>query len=249
LLVIDEAHWLFDPRPRMVRRPELVDWINTDLNNQGVHVALICTPQLMQSANQAVEQTGWNFWQFRRRAEYVALPDANTAPDLESVARALAPGISAAGIDLMVGYAQISKRDISGLGDIAEESRLLASAAGRQHPTASDVQRAIDELLKSDKAFAVRLHVDRQGRRTNPRRQGVPACQWAGADEGANVSAEPSRNTGGSAAPAKRFDAEAEELAIEDLDRGEAENRAGLVLPLGGKSGSRRQTQPVYLPE
>ena len=36
MVVFDEAHFFFDLRPRMYARPELVDWIDTALCNNGV---------------------------------------------------------------------------------------------------------------------------------------------------------------------------------------------------------------------
>lgn len=48
---------------------------------------------------------------------------------------------------------------MSGLGDVAEEARLLAQADGRETITFEDVERAIKEqLLPSDAAFEERLN-------------------------------------------------------------------------------------------
>lgn len=198
LLVIDEAHWLFDPRPRMSSRPALVDWINTDLYNHGVRVALICTPQFMQSANQAVRQVGWNIRQFIRRTEYALLPEKNTKADLEAAARHLAPKLSAEGIKLMVGYALLSKRDMSGLGDVIEEARLGARADDRDAITFADVERAINgTLIPSDKAFAERVEINRASNRQRGPRSTEPAGDLLPDEE---ITATPLRSPGRDAA-------------------------------------------------
>ena len=73
------------------------------------------------------------------------------------------PGISRAGIKLAIGYAKMSlkgapSRDVSGLGDVALEARLLAEQSGRQTATFEDVDRAINEhLVPSDTGFAERM--------------------------------------------------------------------------------------------
>lgn len=176
MLVFDEAHFMFDPRPRMCSRPALVDWVDTSLCNYNVPVALVTTPQFLDHALQAKQQTGWNYRQFRRRVKRcIQLPEWSTDSDLESVARCVLPGINRAGIKLAVGYAKLSKRDLSALGDVALEAKLLAEADGRTEITFADVERAINEqLIPSDKVFAVTL--DRPARNSRQRR-GTLAAQ------------------------------------------------------------------------
>jgi hypothetical protein len=164
MLVFDEAHFLFNQSPRIYARPELVDWIDTALCNHDVPVALITTPQFINCVKRAEVQVGWNWRQFRRRVRrWVQLPEWNTDNDLEAVAQKIMPGISRAGIKLAIGYAKISmqgapSRDISGLGDVATEARLLAEQAGRTTIIFEDVERAINEyLLPSDTGFAARM--------------------------------------------------------------------------------------------
>ncbi len=164
MLVLDEFHFAFPGGPRVSSRPEIIDWIDTALCNQRVPVGCITTPQIITCVKRAEAQAGWNWRQFRRRVgRWVPLPDLNTKPDLEAVAQSLMPGISRAGIKLAVGYAQLSlhgapSRDVSGLGDVATEARLLAENDGRAGVTFEDVDRAITEhLVPSDTAFAARM--------------------------------------------------------------------------------------------
>lgn len=164
MLVLDEFHFAFPQGARLSSRPEIIDWIDTALCNQGVPVGCVTTPQIITCVKRAEAQAGWNWRQFRRRVgRWVLLPEWNIKSDLEAVAQRLLPGISRAGIKLAVGYAQLSlngapSRDVSGLGDVATEAGLLAENAGRQVVSFEDVDRAITEyLVPSDTAFASRM--------------------------------------------------------------------------------------------
>ena len=171
MMVIDEAHFAFPQSQRIYSRPEIIDWIDTALCNQDVPVALITTPQFINCVKRAETQVGWNWRQFRRRVKrWVQLPQWNTEADLEAVARKVLPGISRSGIKLAVGYARLSlhgspSRDISGLGDVATEARILAEADGRDSVTFEDVERAInDHLMPSDTTFAERMAAPIKGK-------------------------------------------------------------------------------------
>ena len=163
MLVIDEFHFAFPFGPRISSRPEIIDWIDTALCNQGVAVGCVTTPQIITCVRRAEAQAGWNWRQFRRRvARWAVLPEWTAKSDLEAIAQKQMPGLSRAGIKLAVGYAQVSlqgvpSRDVSGLGDVATEARLLAENAGRDVVTFDDVKRATDDLLSSDTAFASRM--------------------------------------------------------------------------------------------
>jgi len=173
MLVFDEAHYLFSQGSRIYARPELVDWIATALCNHDVPVGLVTTPQFIKYVKRAEHDVGWNWRQFRRRVpRWVQLAEWNTDFDLEAAARKIMPGISRAGIKLAIGYAKMSlkgapSRDISGLGDVATEAKLLAEQSGRQTATFEDVERAINEhLVPSDTGFAERMaEPEKRGRR------------------------------------------------------------------------------------
>jgi len=66
-LVVDEAHFAFQRVKQMTVAPEIIDWIDTALVNQGVGVALVTTPQFLERIAQASVQVGWNDGQFKRR--------------------------------------------------------------------------------------------------------------------------------------------------------------------------------------
>ncbi len=86
MLVIDEAHYLFPQHQRSSSNPELVDWVNTALVNQGVPVVLVCTDQFVKLKSRIEKQTGWTSEQLEHRVKrYVKLPQIATREDLQAV--------------------------------------------------------------------------------------------------------------------------------------------------------------------
>ena len=156
MLIIDEAHHCFNQGPRMYTRPEMLDWIDTALCNPPLPVALITTPQFLICMERAAGQVGWNYRQFRRRCKrYVTLAPKNSHEDIEAVARKLLPGADRATIKQMMAYEALSKRDLSAVGDVAREAKLLAEEDGAHQVTFEHVKRAIHEvLLVSDVPWA-----------------------------------------------------------------------------------------------
>ncbi len=90
MLVIDEAHFVFNQSRRMYTRPELVDWIDTAICNHGIPIALVTTPQFIVCMTRAADQVEWNYRQFRRRVKrWNKLPDHNTKQDIMAVAKSV----------------------------------------------------------------------------------------------------------------------------------------------------------------
>ncbi len=170
LLVVDEAHFAFSGKTRMSARPEMLDWIDTALVNSALPIALITTPQFLSCMEQAARQTGWNYRQFRRRCKrYVRLAERNSPEDIERVARKLLPAADGATVKAVLGYEALTKRDLSAVGDVAREAKLLADREGAKHVAFKHVRAAIHEvLLASDQPWAEmerRIERGRGGRR------------------------------------------------------------------------------------
>ena len=175
MIVVDEAHFLFNQSRRMYIRPELVDWIDTAVCNRGIPIALVTTPQFIVCMTRAADQVEWNFRQFRRRVKrWKKLPAVNTDADIKSVARHVFPKANEQMISLIVGYALLSKRDLSAVGDVADEVRAMLGTDDLSKATQQHIHRAIHEfLLPSDKTFlegmaAARSMVKKSGRRPAP---------------------------------------------------------------------------------
>jgi hypothetical protein len=154
--VVDESHFAFSQGPRMRTRPEMLDWIDTALCNPPLPVALISTPQFLICMERAAGQVGWNYRQFRRRCKrYVRLAQKNTPEDIEAVARHLLPGADKATIKQVMAYEALSKRDLSAVGDVVREAKLLAEEDGARKVTFEHVKRAMHEVLfVSDQPWA-----------------------------------------------------------------------------------------------
>jgi hypothetical protein len=175
MLVMDEAHFVFNQSRRMYSRPELVDWIDTAICNRGVPIALVTTPQFIVCMTRAADQVEWNYRQFRRRVKrWVKLPATNTEEDIKAVARSVFKKADAKTIAKIVGYALLSKRDLSAVGDVASEVRAMLGTDDLIGVTADHVHRAIyDFLLPSDQTFLEGMEAARQtGRKSfhKPRR-------------------------------------------------------------------------------
>jgi hypothetical protein len=170
--VIDEAHFFFNQGPRMYARPEMLDWIDTALCNPPLSVALITTPQFLICMERAAGQVEWNYRQFRRRCKrYTRLPQKNSPEDIEAVALKLLPGADRATIKQIVAYEALSKRDLSAVGDVVREAKLLAEEDGARRVTYEHVKRAIREvLIVSDMPWAEmekRLQHQKVGRKVS----------------------------------------------------------------------------------
>jgi hypothetical protein len=172
MIIFDEAHHLWPKALRVASAPELIDWINTALVNQGVPVALVCTDQFARLKERCEKQTGWTSEQLLHRIKrYQKLPPAPTEEDLTAVTRALLPmswnanesawiyssarrNPDANAVQMIVGYALISRLPLAAVRDAIDEARDLARKAQRDFVTGADVQSAIMEhQVPSDTAM------------------------------------------------------------------------------------------------
>ena len=183
MLVLNNFQFAFPQGTRISSPPEIVNWIVSKLRDNNVPVACLATPQIFTCLKRAETQAGFNSTEFQQSVRCVTLPDCNTQADLVAVAQNQMPGLSRAGVNLAVGYAQLSlhgapSRDISGLGDVATQARLLAEKAGRDYVTFEDVDRAIkDYVMPSDTAFASRMAPVPARKRSGQRATGQPFQQ------------------------------------------------------------------------
>ncbi len=172
MLVVDEAHFLFNQSRRMYSLPELVDWIDTAICNHGIPIALVTTPQFITCMTRAADQVGWNYRQFRRRVKrWIKLPEKNTEQDIRAVARNVFKKADAGMINQITAYVLLSTRDLSAIGDVADEVRAMLGSDDLSMAKLEHVTRAIHEFqLPSDKAFLEGMAVARStGRKTIPK--------------------------------------------------------------------------------
>lgn len=169
MLVIDEAHFVFSQSRRVSSRPELVDWIDTAICNRDLPIALATTPQFLVCMTRAADQVEWNYKQFRRRVKrWIRLPDRNSENDIKGVAQNVFKTANQKVLSLVAGYALLSKRDLSAVGDVADEVRALLGSEDLKRATERHVHQAIHEyLVPSDKSF---LEGMENARNMKPRR-------------------------------------------------------------------------------
>ena len=194
MLVIDEAHFAFNQTRQMTARPELIDWIDTALCNDDLHhkgrvpVALVTTPQFMACMARAKIQVEWNYNQFRRRVKrWITLPARNSEADIAAVARKVFKGTCEAAIKKIVGYALLSKRDLSAVGDVATEISAMLGTEDLSKVSLEHVSRAIEDfLIPSDLAFKVAL-TEAEAKQRPSRRKPAPALPTAVVGDAADL--------------------------------------------------------------
>ena len=176
MLVIDEAHFLFNQSQSTKARPELIDWLDTAVANRKLPVALCTTPQFMDCMARAAYQVHWNYNQFRRRVKrWLPLPEENTEADILGVASKVFSGASSPVIKKVASYVLASGRDLSALGDVATELREALGHSDFSKVTFKLVGQVIREnLFPSDTAFASEMEQARQRIRKG-RKQSLPA--------------------------------------------------------------------------
>ena len=156
MLIIDEAHFLASVGETGRKKPRLIDWIDTGLCNNRIPVTLVATHQFSKQLSAAGKDAGYNLGQFKRRCfRFVSLPDDVSKADLKKVARKLAPSLSPAGIQALVGYAASNHQPLSVMRYAIEEARLLAEQAQRAAFDDTDLIEAIEQYrLPSDRSLA-----------------------------------------------------------------------------------------------
>lgn len=156
ILILDEAHHAL-PERHKGGRPPLIDWIDCDLCNADVPVALVSTPQFGPQLSEFEDRTTWNAGQFRRRfsGRWTRLADKTDEKDLAALAQQALPGVGKKGIQLAVGYAGTFGRDVSGLFDLVRDAERRARKAGEPIVTYQHLREAFElDRVPSENAMA-----------------------------------------------------------------------------------------------
>jgi hypothetical protein len=170
LLIIDEAHYLWPKNKRANSAPELIDWVDTELVNNGVPVVLFCTDQFAKKKAQVEKNTGWNSDQMMHRTwVYHTLPERPREKDLRDVARLLlshrfegedeiwvydaAIQPHSKGVELATLYASSNLLPLGSLRSLVDHARNIASADGREVVGLRDIQQAKQAQHTSDVAI------------------------------------------------------------------------------------------------
>jgi hypothetical protein len=218
VLVIDEAHYLISERVQK-GRPRMIDFIDADLCNHGVSVALVSTPQFGFQLAQFETHTKWNARQFKRRfsARWCQIEGGTTADHLLALAKKFLPDVGEKGIKVAAKYAEAFTRDaielpgrhekisvdVSGLFDLVRDAQRRARKAGRNEPNFQDLRDAYEkDRLPTENAMAAAFTIPR-------------VTKAAPAGRGAALALRPSgRITAPAPVPAGR----AESLTLQPLE-------------------------------
>ena len=155
VLIIDEAHHLL-PRVDLNTAPWFVNFINCDLCNAGVAVALVTTPQFGKRMAAYEARTDYNLGQFVRRFArgFHALPEKTTEADLLELATRFLPKVGRKGYDIALGYAGAFDRDVSGLFDLVRDAESRCRLDGRNQVSYQDLCAALtQDRLPADNAI------------------------------------------------------------------------------------------------
>jgi len=176
-LVLDEAHYLWQPSIRPTSKPDRVNWLLVELVNFEVPVALVTTPQFYHSQRQVERATGWSSEQFLGRIGHVErLPERLEWDDLLAVAKAALPEATAKVARGLAAYAESSARHLASIEAIAKRARYLAARAGRSGVVDEDVAKAMKgSVIPSDSALANALEESLPGDRRTARKGRITA--------------------------------------------------------------------------
>jgi len=185
VLILDEAHFVL-PKETKRGRPELIDWIDTELCNAGVAVALITTPQFGAQLSAFENFSTWNGRQFRRRfaSGWRQLEQDTERGHLEALAKKFLPAAGDKGVKLAVTYAESFTRDVvkfrpneegiklsadvSGMFDLVRDAQKRARRAGRSEASLQDVRDAYQlDRLPAENAMAAAFAGPIRTRRTS----------------------------------------------------------------------------------
>jgi hypothetical protein len=212
MLVIDEAHFLWPQAPRVYTNPELVDWVDTALINNGIPVALICTDQFAKHKARVEKQIGWTSDQFIHRvSRFITLPQKLTREDLCHVARNLLAmrwstedekwvpdsraTFRAEAINAAVVYAQGTALPLPAIRSIVEDARFTAREKNRDRIALPDLKSAILAQTTSDTSLRLSFDDAREPSSSSRRRRGTTARPVPPARQMSNFStASPTRS-------------------------------------------------------
>jgi hypothetical protein len=174
MLIIDEAHRLFQMTQRIFSHPELVNWVYTCWD-QKIPVALLVTPQFVTRMDRVEDQTDWRSGQFKRRVElWTKLPQKLSEMELHAVALKIAPSYTQTMRDELVDFALPSRRQIDAMRRAMSAGEFIAEENGRNAPTHRDLLAGIEEAQATDQATTTPLDKKRQMNAPTGTRRGRP---------------------------------------------------------------------------
>lgn len=145
MLIFDEAHWLLPQNYTARTVPFRLNYVRSQILESGCPVALINTPQFLDTAARRFEKvTGWNVAQWRGRLmREVQLPTELSNDDMLAVVKIHFPSLRESFARRIVAAALISESFLFAVEKIARNARAEARKAGRAQIEAADIDAGI----------------------------------------------------------------------------------------------------------
>jgi hypothetical protein len=143
--VFDEAAWLLPQRYTAKTVPMRLNYIRSQILENGCPVALVKTPQFVDNAARRFEDTtGFNMAQFRARTmRTVELPKQLPEEDLLAVVNIWMPDLKEAYKKRIVAAALISESYLFAVEKISKNARALADSRGHPQIEQDDLEEGI----------------------------------------------------------------------------------------------------------
>ncbi|MCX6924819.1 MAG: AAA family ATPase [Verrucomicrobia bacterium] len=148
-LILDESAFLLPQNYSKTTAPERLNWVRTEIVDQGLPLALIHTPQtFLPDADRFVKKTAFAMQQFFGRIyRTVRLPDELPRADLIAVARIHFPEMGDDYLELIADLAEIPENYLQTVEAVAKLARYIARREGHRRITVSDIEAARDEII------------------------------------------------------------------------------------------------------
>jgi hypothetical protein len=145
MLVFDESAWLIPQRYSATTTPMRLNYIRSQVLENGCPVALIQTPQFFGPAAQRFERkTGFNMDQWKGRImRTVTLPTELPEADLAAVVLHHFPNLDESCVKRVIGCALVSESYLFAVLKISKNARAVARENGRENINRDDIEAGI----------------------------------------------------------------------------------------------------------
>lgn len=146
-LVADEGSFLLPQTYHRTTAPARMNWVRTEIVDQGLPFAMVVTPQSFKVEIQKfVRKTGYVMEQFMGRKLTITLPAELDEKDLVAVARIHFPEMGNDYLGYVAAQAMLSENYLKAVELISKRARYFASRANRK-VTLKDLDQAIGEVI------------------------------------------------------------------------------------------------------
>lgn len=153
-IVLDEGAFLLPQSYNKTSAPARLNWVRTEIVDQGLPLALVVTPQSFHPAlKRFVRSTGYAIEQFVGRTLWpVSLPSELDAKDLVAVARVHFPELDENALNFVAGASEASEDYLMAVEAISKRARFIAKREGHRSVSVTDLETAVKDVLPSASA-------------------------------------------------------------------------------------------------